>query len=259
MLPVALTIAGSDPSGGAGIQADLKTFHQFGVYGTAVITLLTVQNTLGVSRVEVMTPELVREQIEAVVSDIPTNAVKTGALGSADVVRAIAAWAGQNTAPLIVDPVIVSKNGAPLMSQEAQAILKRDLLPRAYLVTPNIPEAEILTGLKISNEFEMVRAAGEMMKLGCGSVLLKGGHAEGEPLDILLDRSGCVRLPGRRVRTQHTHGTGCTLSAAITAMLAAGMELRGAVEEAKQFVQRAIETAPKLGRGQGPINHFAIK
>lgn len=255
---MALTIAGSDPSGGAGIQADLKTFHQFGVYGAAVITLLTVQNTLGVSRVEIMEPRLVREQIDAVVSDIPPAAVKTGALGSAEVVLAVAEWARQKIAPLIVDPVMVSKHGAPLMSEEARQILKRELIPYAYLVTPNIPEAEMITGLKISNESDMCAAAREMMKAGCHSVLLKGGHSDGEPVDFLVDPSGALRLPGRRVKTVHTHGTGCTLSAAITALLARGIELSESVERAKQFVQRAIETAPGLGSGQGPLNHFAI-
>ncbi len=255
---MALTIAGSDPSGGAGIQADLKTFHRFGVYGAAVITLLTVQNTRGVFRVEVMDPSLIREQIEAVVADLPPDAVKTGALGNAQSVSVVAEWARLNGVPLIVDPVMISKHGAPLISAEAQQILKRELLPYAYVVTPNIPEAEVLSGSTIRNESDMLHAAETLMKSGCRSVLVKGGHADGEPVDIFVDQSGSVRLPGRRVITVHTHGTGCTLSAAVTALIASGVELREAVERAKLFVQRAIETAPGLGSGQGPVNHFAI-
>lgn len=257
MLPVALTIAGSDPSGGAGIQADLKTFHQFGVYGEAVITLLTVQNTHTVSRVEIMDAFLVREQLEAVISDIPPNAVKTGALGSLEVVAAVAAWAKSNPTRLIVDPVMLSKHGSRLMSDAARQRLISDLIPHAYLVTPNIPEAEALSGLAIRDEADMTAAARALLELGCQAVLIKGGHAKGDPVDIFHDRIGSLRLIGRRVDTPHTHGTGCTLSAAITALVAAKVELREAVQRAKAFVQRAIETAPGLGGGHGPLNHFA--
>jgi hydroxymethylpyrimidine/phosphomethylpyrimidine kinase len=258
MLPIALTIAGSDPSGGAGIQADLKTFHQFGVYGEAVITLLTVQNTRGVTRVEVMDSALVREQIDAVVSDIPPAAAKTGALGNSEVAAAVADWARLKTALLVVDPVMISKHGAPLISAAAQQVLKHELIPHACLVTPNIPEAEALTGLRIQDESHMVRAAQTLLRLGCHSVLIKGGHAEGEAADIFQDDRGTLRLPGRRIQTPHTHGTGCTLSAAVTALLAAKTELREAVQIAKGFIQRAIETAPGLGQGQGPLNHFVV-
>jgi hydroxymethylpyrimidine/phosphomethylpyrimidine kinase len=257
MLPVALSIAGSDPSGGAGIQADLKTFHQLGVYGEAVITLLTVQNTRTVSRVEVMNASLVREQIEAVVSDIPPDAVKTGALGSAEVVAAVADWAKSRIMPLVVDPVMISKHGSPLISEAAQLLLKRELIPHAYLVTPNIPEAEALTGMRIHNESDMRQAATALMRLGCFAALIKGGHAAGEPVDILNDEAGSLRLTGRRIDTLHTHGTGCTLAAAITALLASKTGLREAVQRAKDFVQRAIETAPGFGGGRGPLNHFA--
>jgi hydroxymethylpyrimidine/phosphomethylpyrimidine kinase len=252
MLAVALTIAGSDPSGGAGIQADLKTFHQFGVYGEAVITLLTVQNTLSVMRVELMDAGLVREQIDAVVSDVPPAAAKTGALGSAAVVRAVAEWAKLRTAPLIVDPVMISKHGSALISVEAQEVLKQELIPHAALVTPNIPEARALTGEK-----DPRKAAHTLLKLGCEAVLIKGGHSDGEPTDLLFDQDGLMELPGRRIQTLHTHGTGCTMSAAITALLASGIPLRQAVQGAKEFIQRAIETAPELGHGHGPINHFA--
>ena len=259
MLPIALTIAGSDPSGGAGIQADLKTFHQFGVYGEAVITLLTVQNTRAVSRVQVMDAALVREQIEAVVLDIPPAAAKTGALGSPEVVSTVADWARSRSTLLVVDPVMISKHGAPLMSTEAQRVLKEELIPYAHLITPNIPEAEALTGIQIRSEADMLQAAEMLLRLGCDSVLIKGGHAEGDAVDVWLDGSGSLRLSGKRIATKHTHGTGCTLSAAITALLASKIDLRCAVQQAKEFVQRAIESAPGLGAGQGPLNHFASR
>jgi hydroxymethylpyrimidine/phosphomethylpyrimidine kinase len=252
MLPIALTIAGSDPSGGAGIQADLKTFHQFRVYGEAVITLLTVQNTRHVLRVEVMDPALVLQQIEAVVSDIPPAAVKTGALGNAQVVSAVASWARGSARPLIVDPVMFSKHGAPLLSPEAQQVLKKELIPHATLVTPNLPEAQALTG-----QTDPQNAARHLLQLGCRAVLIKAGHAEGEPIDLFYDDAGPLTLPGRRIQTPHTHGTGCTLSAAITALLAAGTPLRQAVQQAKSYIQNAIATAPGLGHGHGPLNHWA--
>lgn len=251
---VALTIAGSDPSGGAGIGADLKTFHQFGVYGATAITLITVQNTREVSRVEPLPAALVAQQIEAVMSDFPVAAAKTGALGNAAIIEAVAAQS--IPVPLVVDPVMISKHGAPLLPAEACEALKTLLLPQATLVTPNIPEAAALTGIAITSDRDMLRAAQIIQRLGCPNVLLKGGHSSGEPHDLLLHSGGAEWLPGRRVNTQHTHGTGCTYSAAITASLAAGMSLPAAVHRAKAFVQRAIETAPGLGTGHGPVNHF---
>lgn len=256
-IPVALTIAGSDPSGGAGIQADLKTFHQFGVYGQAVITLLTVQNTVNVSRVAIMAADLVREQIDAVVRDIPPAAAKTGALGSAEVIEAVAVAAAQFQFPLIVDPVMVSKHGARLISEDAQQVLLERLLPLAFLVTPNIAEAEGLTGLTIKTEHDMRAAAERLREMGCKAVLLKGGHLTGEPVDILCFEEDTIRLPGTRVASPHTHGTGCTYAAAITACIARGEALSEAVRRAKRYVQTAIESAPGLGAGQGPVNHFA--
>lgn len=256
MPPVALTIAGSDPSGGAGIQADLKTFHQFGVYGEAVVTLITVQNTQRVSRVEVLPADLVREQIEAVVSDIPPRAAKTGALGNAEVIRTVAEITEQYRLPLVVDPVMISKHGARLMAPEAEAAMA-GLLRRAVLVTPNIPEAEALTGITICSEPDMVAAAEELRRHGCEAVLIKGGHKKGAPLDLLHAENGIEWMQGVRIETRHTHGTGCTYSAAITANLAKGFELPSAVRAAKEFVQKAIETAPGLGDGHGPLNHFA--
>jgi hydroxymethylpyrimidine/phosphomethylpyrimidine kinase len=259
MLAVALTIAGSDPSGGAGIQADLKTFQQFGVYGQAVITLLTVQNTKMVSRVETMPADLVVEQIEAVITDMPPAAAKTGALGGIATVEAIAELAKSFSLPLVVDPVMISKHGARLISPEAEEALKRTLLPRAFLVTPNIPEAESLTGLTIRDESDMHKAANRLLDFGCKAALVKGGHGRGEPVDVLsapgLHESAV--FPGRRVHTHHTHGSGCTYSAAITAGLALGHDLGQSILVAKSFIQSAIETAPGLGGGQGPVNHFA--
>jgi hydroxymethylpyrimidine/phosphomethylpyrimidine kinase len=257
MLPVALTIAGSDPSGGAGIQADLKTFHRFGVYGEAVVTLITVQNTVRVSRVEVLPVELVTEQIAAVLEDIPPGAAKTGALGSAAMVQAVARMAAAWTFPLVVDPVMVSKHGNPLLPEDAVRALREELLPRAALVTPNIPEAEALTGLTIRDADDVRRAAERILATGPRAVLIKGGHLAGEAVDTLWDGALWSEFRGVRIDTPHTHGTGCTYSAAIVAGLARGSELAAAVGEAKRFVQAAIATNPALGRGSGPVNHWA--
>ena len=257
MIPVALTIAGSDPSGGAGIQADLKTFHQHGVYGEAVITLLTVQNTLTVSRVEVLDPTLVAEQIRAVVDDIRPRAAKTGALGSADVIRAVAREAARFDFPLVVDPVMISKHGARLIADEARSVLVRELLPMAALLTPNIPEAEELSGMSIRNVAEMQRAAIALLRAGCRAVLVKGGHLAGKAIDVYADGHEVVELPAERVNTKHTHGTGCTYSAAITARLAQGHGMLEAVRLAKAFIAAAISSNPGLGGGCGPVNHFA--
>jgi hydroxymethylpyrimidine/phosphomethylpyrimidine kinase len=257
MVPVALTIAGSDPSGGAGIQADLKTFHQFGVYGEAVITLLTVQNTVRVSRVEVMPPPLVLEQLAAVIEDIPPGAAKTGALGSAEMVEAVARAAADFPFPLVVDPVMVSKHGMSLLPGTAVAAIRDMLLPRAFLVTPNVPEAEALTGITIRTMEEMRRAACRLRELGARAVLIKGGHLEGDATDLLFDGAGWHEFPAPRVATPHTHGTGCTYSAAITAGLALGLALPVAVGRAKRFIHEAILTNPGLGQGSGPVNHHA--
>jgi hydroxymethylpyrimidine/phosphomethylpyrimidine kinase len=257
MLPVALTIAGSDPSGGAGVQADLKTFHQFGVYGEAALTLVTVQNTRHVSRVNMLVPDIVVQQIEAVVSDVPPQAAKTGALGNAEIVRAVAAVAHAFDFPLVVDPVMVSKHGARLLSVEAEDAFRYVLLPIAALVTPNIPEAEILAGMSIESESDMIAAGNRLLGCGCKAVLVKAGHIAGEPIDILCTSEGVTKFPGVRIDTPHTHGTGCTYSAAITAGLARRKKLIEAIADAKRFVQAAIETAPGFGHGRGPLNHFA--
>jgi hydroxymethylpyrimidine/phosphomethylpyrimidine kinase len=235
----------------------LKTFHQHGVYGTAAITLVTVQNTVSVARVEFLSADLVSQQIAAVISDIPPNAGKTGALGSVAVVEAVAALAATFKFPLIVDPVMISKHGARLISTEAEGALKAELLPHAFLITPNIPEAELLSGLEIGDEKDMLRAACRLCDAGCRAVLIKGGHLAGPAVDLLFDCEEATRFEGARVGSRHTHGTGCTLSAAITANLALGLGLKEAVGRAKRFVQVGIETAPALGQGYGPLNFWA--
>ncbi len=255
MIPVALTIAGSDPSGGAGIQADLKTFHQFGVYGEAVITLLTVQNTRTVSRVELLDAGLVRQQIEAVLSDIRPGAAKTGALGSAALIETVAEAIGD--VPLVVDPVMISKHGAPLIAAEAAEALRGRLFAKAELVTPNLHEAAALTGLPVETEAQMVAAGRRLLELGPRAVLVKGGHLAGQASDVLVTAETVDWFTAERTDTPHTHGTGCTYSAAITALLAAGRPLRNAVAEAKAFITEAIRTNPGLGHGHGPVNHFA--
>ncbi len=256
-IPIALTIAGSDPSGGAGVQADLKTFHQFGAYGEAVITLVTVQNTVRVSRVEVLAPALVLEQLAAVLEDIPPAAAKTGALGSAAMVEAIATAASQFTFPLVVDPVMVSKHGLPLLPDDAVQAIRDLLLPHAALVTPNVPEAEALTGATIRTLADVRKAARAIRSMGARAVLIKGGHLEAESTDVLFDGIEFHEFPAPRVDTRHTHGTGCTYSAGITAGLAAGLALAVAVARAKRFIHAAIESNPGLGHGCGPVNHHA--
>jgi hydroxymethylpyrimidine/phosphomethylpyrimidine kinase len=257
MKPIALTIAGSDPSGGAGIQADLKTFHQFGVYGEAVVTLVTVQNTVRVSWVEVLSTELVTAQIEAVIEDIPPMAAKTGALGSAEMVANVASAAERFAFPLVVDPVMVSKHGLPLLADAATTAIRELLLPRAALVTPNIPEAAALTGSPIRSMEDMASAARSLHTMGARAVLIKGGHMEATATDVLFDGKALHEFPAERIATPHTHGTGCTYSAAITAGLARGLPLTEAVARAKRFIHEAIRSNPGLGHGSGPVNHHA--
>jgi hydroxymethylpyrimidine/phosphomethylpyrimidine kinase len=255
--PAALTIAGSDPSGGAGIQADLKTFHQHGVYGEAVITLITVQNTREVSRVEVLDAQLVSDQIRSVISDIPPQAAKTGALGNAVMIAAVAGEAASWPFPLVVDPVMISKHGASLMGEEARAAARELLLPRTYLLTPNLYEAAALADMSVESVSDMRRAAERLCRMGCKSVLVKGGHLAGLPTDVLFAGGEFHEFTAERIDTPHTHGTGCTYSAAITAELAKGTELVEAVARAKKYITRAIETNEGRGGGSGPVNHFA--
>ncbi|MDV6376522.1 hydroxymethylpyrimidine/phosphomethylpyrimidine kinase family protein [Deinococcus arenicola] len=237
---VALTIAGSDSGGGAGIQADLKTFEAHGVFGTSAITLITAQNTLGVHAIHALDPRLVTAQIEAVLDDFPVAAIKTGALGNAGIIRAVAAALSRRGLPLVVDPVLLAKSGDALLDPEAVQVLRNELLPLATLITPNVPEAQELFGPDLPTGLPL---------------LLKGGHADGDTVtDELRTPQHHLRLHAARQNTRHTHGTGCTLSAAITAHLALGLTLPEAVRFAHAYVQTAIRTAPVLGSGHGPLN-----
>lgn len=257
MPSVALTIAGSDPSGGAGIQADLKTFQRFGVYGQAVITLITVQNTTALSRVEVLAPELIAAQIRSVAEDIPPHAVKTGALGNVGVIEAVAQEAARLPCPLVIDPVMISTKGAGLLAEAGIEALKRVLLPHAALVTPNLDEAAALAGFPVRDEATMREAARAIAGLGARAVLVKGGHLETDAVDVLFWEGAFYRFTAPRLETRHTHGTGCTYSAAITAGLAQSLGIFRAVDQAKHFITAAIATAPGLGHGSGPVNHLA--
>ena len=253
----ALTIAGSDPSGGAGLQADLKTFHQHGVYGMAAVTLLTVQNTVSVSRVEVMAADLVKQQVEAVLSDIPPGAVKTGALGSAAIIEVIAALCFN--APLVVDPVMVSKHGHALLAEDAQRVLRTKLLPVTTLLTPNTLEAAALLGTPVGSLAQAESAARALAQLGPKAVLVKGGHLTGpEAIDVLFLDGRIIHVASPRLDTKHTHGTGCTYSAAITAGLAKGLSLEDAVRAAKAWLTRALASPPAVGHGIGPVNHHCL-
>ena len=253
-----LTIAGSDPSGGAGLQADLKTFHRFDVYGMAVPTLLTVQSTLGVESVSLLDAQLVRAQLECVQADIPPAAAKTGALGSAETVLAVAEWATRSGVPLVVDPVLASTHGHGLADQRAVEALAHHLLPACFLVTPNLPEAAALTGTAEAADLQGMREAAERIAdLGARRVLVTGGHLRDAATDLLWVDGQTTVYEADHIPTTSTHGTGCTYSAAIAALLATGRPLEEAVATAKRFVTAAIRTAPGLGRGHGPLNHHA--
>lgn len=254
--PVALTIAGSDPSGGAGLQADLKTFQQLGVYGMSVVTLITVQNTQTVSAVDFLPPDLVLAQLDTCIIDIPPQAGKTGALGNAELIEAIASRAPEFEFPLVVDPVMISKHHVPLMQNEAIQVLIDQLLPHCYLITPNLPEAEKLVQRKIANLEQMKSAAKQIADLGPRHVFLKGGHLADQATDLLYSEGQIHEFRAARIETRHTHGTGCTTSAAITAWLAKGVGVLQAVEKAKRFITSAISSSPGLGKGYGPVNFF---
>jgi hydroxymethylpyrimidine/phosphomethylpyrimidine kinase len=252
----ALSIAGSDPSGGAGIQADLKTFHQFGVYGMSAVTLLTVQNTLGVRDVRVLDPDFVLAQLSAIMEDILPGAAKTGALGGEGIIRAVAGASRDWHFPVVVDPVMLSKHRAPLLAAGACAALADDLLPYAFLVTPNLHEASALAGIPVNDVPSMEEAARRIANYGVQAVLVKGGHLAGDAVDVLWWQDAVRHYIAPHVDTPHTHGTGCTYSAAITAELAKGASLPDAVATAKRFITAAIQSSPGLGRGFGPVNHF---
>ncbi len=254
---IALTLAGSDSGGGAGIQADLKTFHQFGVYGTSVITAITAQNTLGVHAVHDIPEAIVAAQLEAIASDLPPVAVKTGMLSSAPLASLVAKALHANAWPnYVLDPVMVATSGDRLLRAEAEAIIRDSLVPLAAIVTPNLDEAAILCGFPVRDEAGMTRAGTHLLTLGARAALIKGGHLAGEELvDLLVTAEGVRRFPHRRIATTSTHGTGCTLSAAITAGLALGLSPEDAVARALDYLQRAIASAPGLGAGHGPVNH----
>jgi len=255
----ALTVAGSDSGGGAGIQADLKTFHQFRVYGMSAITAITAQNTLGVAGVYPLPTEAVTQQMKEVLRDIGADAVKTGMLFSAEIIAAVADQIKAfQIGKLVVDPVMIAKGGAKLLRDEAVTALKERLLPLALVVTPNLPEAEVLSGMTISSLKDMEEAARRIHQLGVRHVVIKGGHMQGDDFaDLLFDGETFASYPNKRIHTRHTHGTGCTFSAALTALLARGLELPSAVAQAQQYIIAAIASAPELGGGHGPTNHWA--
>jgi hydroxymethylpyrimidine/phosphomethylpyrimidine kinase len=255
-VPTALSIAGSDSGGGAGIQADLKTFTMLGVHGMTAITALTAQNTKGVEAVFDMPPSFVAQQISAVAKDIGIDAAKTGMLSNSQIVETVAdAIKEHGITNLVCDPVFVSKHGDPLLASTAVEAIRTKIVPLATVITPNVPEAEGLLGRELNRHEPDVDAAMELTRLGCDWVLLKGGHLESEEsTDILTNGDDVIRLTGWRHATKHTHGTGCTLSAAITAGLAKGMTVPDAAAEAKKFVTRAIVRHLEIGHGIGPVN-----
>jgi hydroxymethylpyrimidine/phosphomethylpyrimidine kinase len=251
-----LILAGSDSGGGAGIQADIKAVTMLGGFAATAITAITVQNTLGVHGVHPLPIELIRAQAEAVLDDIGADALKTGMLGSVDVVETVAAIIDKAGAPAVVDPVMVAKGGAALLPDQAVAAVKALMIPRAALLTPNAPEAEALTGLTVADLDGQRRAGEALLQLGARAVLMKGGHVPGERLiDVLMTPDGETLFEGERVETRHTHGTGCTLASACAAGLAKGLPLPIAVAEAWAYVAEAIRRAPGLGGGHGPLDH----
>lgn len=258
--PVALTVAGSDSGGGAGIQADLKTFQAFGVFGTSAITAITAQNTVGVTAIQKVDPKIVAAQIRAVAEDLGPAATKTGMLADAAIIGAVAeAIRGTGLPALVIDPVMVAKSGDRLLEEDAVAALRQSLVPLAEIVTPNLPEAAILAQRQIDSVDDMKAAARSLIEQGARAALVKGGHLEGEiVVDVFYDGDDWREWRDARLPTRHTHGTGCTLSAAICAGLATGRSPAEAVDAARRFTRRAIETAPGLGRGHGPLNHWSV-
>ena len=256
-VPTAMTIAGSDSGGGAGIQADLKTFAALGVYGTSTLTAITAQNTTGVTAVHEIPTEIISAQINAVLTDIGADAVKTGMLASSSIIQCVASELQRRPVPwLVVDPVMVAKSGDPLLWGDAIEALKTLLVPLASVITPNIPEAEALTGVKIDSDSPAREAAQKLVSMGAKSVVVKGGHREGPATDLFFDGSSFQEFTSPRIETVNTHGTGCTFASAIAAGLARGMSLLDAVALAKDYVTEAIRTSFPVGQGHGPLNHF---
>lgn len=256
-VPHALTIAGSDSGAGAGIQADLKTFAALGVYGTTVITAITAQNTVAITKIVPLDPDLITAQLDAVIEDIGANAVKTGMLATAPIIKAVAGNLRRHKLEnIVVDPVMVATSGEWLLKKTAIETLRSELIPLAALVTPNVPEAGALTGMNIRTAKEIRRAAGRILDLGAQSVIIKGGHRRGPATDLFFDGKKFRELKTRRIRTHHTHGTGCTFSAAIAAYLARGEKLESAVVQAKTYITAAIRHSFAVGAGNGPVHHF---
>lgn len=253
-MQTALTIAGSDSGGGAGLQADLRTFQAHGVFGTSAVTAVTAQNTLGVRSIQVLDPDMVAAQIAAIADDFSVAATKIGMLANADIIRVVAHALGQfHLGPIVLDPVMVAKGGDSLLAPEAVDALKTILLPRATLVTPNIPEAEVLTGMRIRTVEDMRAAAVRLLASGVQAVVVKGGHLDGPAVDVYADAFGVEEFVALRIDSRHTHGTGCTFSSAVAARLALRDPLKSAVRGAKAYVLTAIENAPHLGHGHGPL------
>ena len=253
----ALTIAGSDSGAGAGIQADLKTFAALGVYGSSALTAVTAQNTVGVRQVFALDPKLVTAQIDAVIEDIGAQAAKTGMLANAAIIGAVAQSARRHRLKnLVVDPVMVATSGDLLIEKKAVAVLRAELIPLAVVVTPNIPEAEELTGVKIRGQDDGDEAARMILAMGAKSVVIKGGHSHGPAVDLFFDGRKFLRLQAKRIRSKNTHGTGCTFSAAIAAYLAKGSTLEEAVRAAKKYITAAIQNGFSVGAGHSPVHHF---
>lgn len=254
----ALTIAGSDSCGGAGIQADLKSFSANGVYGMSVITAITAQNTQGVFGIEDISPEIIKKQINVIFDDIHVNAIKIGMVSKIESIKAIGESLRKikELPPIVLDPVMVSKSGFNLLSKDAKDTLIKELFPLALIITPNLPEAEEILQRKIETLEDMRESAKKLIKLGPKYVLIKGGHLEKDAMDILYDGENFIELTGERINTIHTHGTGCTLSSAIAANLAKGDSVEIAVKKAKDYITIAIKNSFKLGKGVGPTNHF---
>lgn len=256
-IPKAMTIAGSDSGGGAGIQADLKTFAALGVYGTSVLTAVTAQNTLGVTAVHEIPTSVIAAQIETVITDIGADAVKTGMLASNEIIECVTSELRRHSVPwLVVDPVMVAKSGDRLLWEDAVEALRTLLVPLASVVTPNIPEAEALTDSKITSDLEARQAAKKIVAMGAKSVVVKGGHREGPSIDLFFDGNNFQEFSAPRIDTANTHGTGCTFASAIAAGLARDMSILDAVGLAKDYVTEAIRRSFPVGRGHGPLNHF---
>ena len=253
----ALTIAGSDSGAGAGIQADLKTFAAHGVYGTSAITAITAQNTVGVTAVLALSPRLVAAQIDAIIDDIGAHAVKTGMLANQAIIDLVARKIAEHRLKnIVVDPVMVATSGDLLIRQNAIAVLRGKLIPLATVVTPNIPEAEVLTGMKLRTAAEIREAAQRIVKMGAKTVIVKGGHLKGPATDLFFDGKKFTPLNAPRIRTNNTHGTGCTLSAAIAANLAKGQNVAAAVADAKRYITAALRHSYRIGSGHSPVHHF---